>query len=354
MKLLKKLKKLFPVYRMGEGILNRLSGICKQINGTNNRIAEINNRIDELDVKLDYFFFFSQHLATETPQETKERVFLTMPPATGELRLIQLGCNYVLSQLKQVCDENGIEFFLSDGTLIGAVRHHGFIPWDDDIDTGIFRKDVNKLKEALKNNSDLCLVRYYNYNKNDKRHYSVLKVKSRTFEHLFVDVFVYDLFDSADMLEYSRYCEANSAFHREFARIMEERHITEFDGYIPKPVPELDEEYEKLEEKYSALVNRKTEGDMFALAVGNFESYVNKMNYMKCNMFLPLEKNALQFENVYYTSIKNPVMYLNIQYGDIWTLPRTLVCRHSEQVLISDCERKFITENLMKSDKHGF
>lgn len=51
-------------------------------------------------------------------------------------------------KLMQLCKENGIPVFMVYGTLLGAVRHKGFIPWDDDMDFAIWRKDVGKLKVA--------------------------------------------------------------------------------------------------------------------------------------------------------------------------------------------------------------
>ena len=47
----------------------------------------------------------------------------------------------ILKDFIEICDENNIEYYLFFGTEIGAVRHEGFIPWDDDIDVILFRDD---------------------------------------------------------------------------------------------------------------------------------------------------------------------------------------------------------------------
>lgn len=50
----------------------------------------------------------------------------------------------MLVDFAKFCDKNNLIYFLSSGTLLGAVRHHDFIPWDDDIDVMLPRKDYEK------------------------------------------------------------------------------------------------------------------------------------------------------------------------------------------------------------------
>lgn len=72
-----------------------------------------------------------------------------IPPATGKLRLLQDGNTVLLNLFARRCQEHGLRYWLDFGTLLGAVRHKGFVPWDDDLDVSMMRSDYEKLLQLL-------------------------------------------------------------------------------------------------------------------------------------------------------------------------------------------------------------
>lgn len=67
----------------------------------------------------------------------------------GNLTPLQSKLLALLEKFHSVCAENGLKYYIIFGTLLGAVRHNGFIPWDDDVDVAMPRSDYEKLKIVL-------------------------------------------------------------------------------------------------------------------------------------------------------------------------------------------------------------
>ncbi|MCC8024803.1 MAG: LicD family protein [Clostridium sp.] len=86
-----------------------------------------------------------------------------------ELRKLQMVELDILLELDRVCRQNHISYFLCGGTLLGAVRHGGFIPWDDDVDVGFFRRDYERFCQVFRQEADPS--RYFLQTWKTDRHY---------------------------------------------------------------------------------------------------------------------------------------------------------------------------------------
>ena len=72
------------------------------------------------------------------------------PSAVGVARELQKAETILLKEIVKVFEKHGIGYWLDCGTLLGCMRHEGFIPWDDDIDIGVMREDYDKLQKIFR------------------------------------------------------------------------------------------------------------------------------------------------------------------------------------------------------------
>ena len=80
---------------------------------------------------------------------TNEELRNRYNPDGSLLRRQQLRMLDILTEVDRICKKHDIPYWLSSGTLIGAMRHDGFIPWDDDLDIEMMRKDYLRLMKVL-------------------------------------------------------------------------------------------------------------------------------------------------------------------------------------------------------------
>lgn len=110
----------------------------------------------------------------------------------------------VLKVIAQICDDQGFRYFLIYGTLIGAVRHHGYIPWDDDVDIMMPRPDYERFLQYFKaHNSEYPNLRIFNCEECEEYPYMITRVSDDRYRidmanekpygmGIFVDIYPYD------------------------------------------------------------------------------------------------------------------------------------------------------------------
>ncbi len=119
---------------------------------------------------------------------------------SDELELLQTILLGMLLEVDRICQRHHIKYFLGGGTLLGAVRHHGFIPWDDDADIMMLREDYEKFQFfAAKELPDQLYLQLPDYNP-----YMRIRVRDTVFasefmlQHgnenngIFLDIFCHD------------------------------------------------------------------------------------------------------------------------------------------------------------------
>lgn len=113
----------------------------------------------------------------------------------------------MLEYLNQFMCKHNLQYSIMSGTMLGAVRHGGFIPWDDDIDIGMERSEFNRLIDIIhsEDNSDSTYDfigyelgnAYWPFIKMIHKHVIVHEENSKTDEHLWIDVFPFDYLPKA-------------------------------------------------------------------------------------------------------------------------------------------------------------
>lgn len=248
-------------------------------------------------------------------QYKKDKIDITkVPPAQGLLRDIQLANLALLKELAYVCEKNNFKYILDAGTLLGAVRHRRFIPWDDDIDILMFREDYEKIVSAFKNttrNSDIYAE--YHRDKDTNSQYFI-KIKHKKCPFLGVDIFPLDSYGKHLSLK-----EQLKATNK-----------------ICKILKHLKKEIDpNISNKETKTILTKTMKEKILLSSANENGdfvygvdFAHKLKnwFLDRDIVLPLRK--IQFEDSKYTTVNKPKEFLKNIYGDYMKYPKKMKILH--------------------------
>lgn len=283
----------------------------------------------QLNHKIEMLFWYGINRDGETLTETKQRFFSSIPLADGNLRKAQLVVLDILREFDKVCKENDILYWVMGGSLVGAIRHKGFIPWDDDVDVGMTRKDLQKFKEKSMANNKIKLINYYNFNGK----YRIPKVVLKDTETDFcIDVVVFDEVEISDGSNKSKIWTRNRKLRKKVINKLRVIRRIWFRDFTHTQTLENDlGRKEKLDSFFDRAVkkcNYDTSGNTLIWGIDNFDSKAKrKMRIFNKDDIFPC--NILQFENLDVPVPKQYRRFSMEEVGDCYAIPLDIgYCNH--------------------------
>ena len=237
----------------------------------------------------------------------------------------------LLDEFVRICDKHKLTYFLVGGTLLGAERHSGFIPWDDDIDVGMPRNDYDKFikiaKDELKNDYLLESV------ETDKNYFlpfaKVIKKNTLFIEYylsntdtendtkgIFIDVFPFENINKYGLGYKMRYAFSYAIMDS----IMFKMKLRKLNETMFKPLTLLFSIFTKKRLKkilHFIMTKNKNNNSKYLSVLG--AGYGFRKELMKREDILPVKK--INFEKKKYNGMNNNDVYLSSLYGDYMKLP---------------------------------
>lgn len=228
----------------------------------------------------------------------------------------------MLNYLNEICEKHSLNYYAVGGTLLGAVRHKGFIPWDDDIDVCMPRNDYDRFAEIVNSDNRNYIVETP-YSKAKDYCYSVSKlydtsttlvegIKYQTKRGLYIDIFPLDgIGNTLNEVNknYRKIDILNAIFSARTSVVRDGR--AKWKNMlirIADAIPNWMLNDKKLLLKLDRICRRYSFED--SDFVGVLLTQYRKKYIMPKKLFM--ERQKYQFENTYIIGVKNYNMFLNL------------------------------------------
>ena len=165
-------------------------------------LKQLVNLIRQNGFKKTIQYCFQRILGVEKQQEEIDSLFyflnncidITATPKTKNynLRMLQECDSVLLAIFDKLCCKLGLKYWLDYGTLLGGIRHKGFIPWDDDMDVAMLREDYNKFVQNAPS-----FLEPYGINISPNFTWFGLNYKHQQ-TGIWMDIFPYDIYNKSD------------------------------------------------------------------------------------------------------------------------------------------------------------
>ena len=299
----------------------------RQLSNLQKNFDKLNNIISTESGKLQLMLWHSMCANGESQTDNKKRFFRAMPAATGDFRKLQQAGVILLKVFDDICRKNNIEYWITGGTLLGAIRHGGFIPWDDDADVCMMRSEIPKLKKALEGNDEFfldefCSVRHTEpaaMNHNYQVHFNI---KNTPYS---LDIFVCDFSENFDQTFVKKLREFKNAMGRESLELSRKMH-----GNKDVPNKRYDKEFLDLfwdhYEKSKVLYGNESKENYVIWALDNVQSTQGYKVFFPKDTIFPLKE--LQFEGGLYLAPNDPESYIEQMFGDYYSVPDDMLHKH--------------------------
>lgn len=247
---------------------------------------------------------------------------------SDEIKHIELD---LLIEFDSFCKKEDLQYFLYGGTLLGAVRHKGFIPWDDDIDVAMFRSDYNCMIDLLmscnlRQDIDLCCLKKGNseypfaklVNKNTKIVEKYLDKKD--YSHIWIDIFPLDDLPES-MQQYKKLCRQLKLTQRLLG--ISHANLNEGKSRLKKAGKKILYPLSKMIGSYKLANYIEKKAESFSSPKSQYVQ--NLVWASRPQWYLPKKiynsTTNLEFEGHLFPAPKEYNTCLKILYGDYMTLP---------------------------------